>query len=105
MTAFGPGSFAVKLAFEGESVRQSVTGKAERPAAGVVPTVCFKPEEIDPALYYFLEDVKETVGGCNSWVAVVVGDVSRRDRLLEILGDPGRFIDKYINPDVPSDPQ
>jgi len=97
MTAVGTGSFAVELALEAESVRRSVTSQAGKPVSRQVPTTCFKPEELEDALYFFLEDVKETTRSCNAWVAVLVGDVSRRDRILEVLGDPGAFIDKYIN--------
>jgi len=97
MTAVGHGSFGVELALEAESVRRSVTGQAGKPVSRQVPTTCFKLEELEDALYYFLEDVKEANPACNAWVAVLVGDLSRRDRILEVLGDPGAFIDKYIN--------
>ncbi|MBI3856484.1 MAG: glucosamine-6-phosphate deaminase [Planctomycetes bacterium] len=95
VTAWGPGSFAVKLALEGESVRRNVAGGEGRQ----VPAVCYKAEEVDDALYYFLEDVKETVRTCNAWVAVVVGSPAHRERLLEALGDPAAFIDRHINAD------
>lgn len=95
VTAWGGGSFAVKLAFEQEAVRGSVVGDSGKPARQV-PVTCFKAEQVDQALYYFLEDVKETTRTCNVWVAVVAGDISHRERLLGGLGDPGAFIDEHI---------
>ena len=97
VTAIGTGSFALELAFEAESVRRSVTGQAGKPASRQVPTRCFKLEELDEGLFYFLEDSKEVSTNCNAWVAALVGDLSRRDRILEALGDPGAFIDQHIN--------
>lgn len=95
VTACGPGSFAATLAFETDTVRQSVAGSS---AARRIPTVCYKAEEVDDAIYYFLEDVKETTRTCSSWVAVVVGNVPYRERLLGALSDPAAFIDEHINP-------
>jgi glucosamine-6-phosphate deaminase len=97
VTAWGAGAFAVKLAFETDSVRRSVGGEEGGPAARQVPTVCYKPEEVDEALYYFLEDVKESGRTCNAWAAVVVGNVSHRERILGALDDPAAFIDEHIN--------
>jgi glucosamine-6-phosphate deaminase len=92
LTAWGPGSFEAKVAFEADS------GRTERE----VPAVSFKPEELDAALFYFLEDVKEAVRSCNSWVAVLLSSASQRDRILEALGDPGSFIDRYVS-NLPGD--
>src|SRR6185295_18244078 len=84
VTAWGAGSFGAQLAFEG--------GKA----ASRLPMACYKPDELDNALYYFLEDVKEAVPGVSTWVAVVVENTWQRDRILEALGNPGKFIDQHI---------
>jgi hypothetical protein len=96
VTACGNGSFAVELALETEAVRRSVTSQGGKPSRQV-PTSCFKLEELDEALFYFLEDSKELSRTTNAWVAVLIGDLSRRDRILEVLGDPGAFIDQHIN--------
>jgi glucosamine-6-phosphate deaminase len=93
VTAFGPGSFAVKMAFEAEWTRENVVGRSSDRG---IPTACYKPEEVDDALYFHLEDVKESVRGCNGWVAVVVGDPGYRERILSALADPAAFIDDYI---------
>jgi len=97
VTAWGAGSFAVELAFDGESVRGSVTGPAGRGPARQVPTACFDPDQVDRALYHFLEDVTEIQPDVNAWVAVLVGDLGRREHFLDALGDPGTFIDRHIN--------
>jgi glucosamine-6-phosphate deaminase len=95
VTAWGAGSFAVKLAFEAEWMRQNVAGGEEGTVVRGVPTVCYKADEVDDALYFCLEDVKESVPGCNCWVAVVVGDPGHRERILAALADPAAFIDDY----------
>jgi glucosamine-6-phosphate deaminase len=94
VTAWGGGAFALELAFEADVVRRNVAGSG-KPAARPT-TACYKPEQLDEALYYFLEDVKEAHPTCNAWVAVLVGDLSRRDAILQALGDPGAFIDRHI---------
>jgi glucosamine-6-phosphate deaminase len=86
VTVWGPGAFDAKVAFETDAGR----GSRE------IPSVSYKPEELDQALFYFLEDVKDTVRACNAWVAVVVSGGSARDRIMEALGNPGAFIDRYI---------
>jgi PAT family beta-lactamase induction signal transducer AmpG len=96
-SGLGTGAFGVELALEAESVRRSVAGPSGKPASRQVPTRCFKGEELDDALYCFLEDVTETVPDCEAWVAVLLGDVSRRDHILDVLSDPGAFIDRHIN--------
>jgi glucosamine-6-phosphate deaminase len=103
VTAWGQGSFAVKMAFEAEWTRENVAGGAQWTQENVaggrsgrgVPTTCYKADEVDDALYYYLEDVKETVPGCNGWVAVVIGDPGHRDRILGALADPAAFIEDY----------
>jgi hypothetical protein len=79
-TVLGPGAFEAKVAFERE-----------------IPSVSYKPEQLDDALFYFLDDVTDTVRACNSWVAVVVSSASQKDRIMEALGDPGSFIDRFIS--------
>lgn len=97
VTAWGAGAFAVELAFEAESVRRSVSGPQGRDPARQVPTRTFKPDQLDSALYHFLEDVTETDPDCDAWVAVLLGDLPRREHFLDALGDPGAFIDRHIN--------
>jgi glucosamine-6-phosphate deaminase len=91
VTAWGPGSFAVKMAVESQGMRHDVAGRPLQ----AIPTECYKADEVDDALYFYLEDIKETVQGCNRWVAVVVGDPGYREQILAALADPAAFIDDY----------
>jgi len=97
VTAWGAGAFAVELAFETESHRRSVAGQSGKGPARSIPTSSYKPDQLDSALYHFLEDVTEIDPDCTSWVGVLVGDLARRDHFLDALGDPGTFIDRHIN--------
>jgi glucosamine-6-phosphate deaminase len=83
MTAWGPGALRMEVAFESG-------------AAKAIPAAAYKPDELDAALFYFLEDVKEELRTVNSWVAVLAGPGMQRDRILDALGDPGSFIDHYL---------
>jgi glucosamine-6-phosphate deaminase len=94
VTAWGAGAFAIELALEADSARRHVASSGK--PAGRPTTSCFKPEQLDEALYSFLEDAKEAHPTCNAWVAVLVGDLSRQDYILQALGDPGAFIDRHI---------
>jgi len=97
VTAWGPGAFEVKLAFESDTVRRSVAGEVGRAALRQIPSQAYKHEELDQALFYFLEDVKEILPTCNAWVGVLVGKVPERDRIVAALGNPGAFIDQYLS--------
>jgi glucosamine-6-phosphate deaminase len=97
LTAWGPGAFEAKLAFESDSVRRSVAGETGRAALRRIPAEAYKAEELDNALFYFLEDVKDLLPTCNGWVGVVVGNVPQRDRIVAALGSPGAFIDQYLS--------
>jgi len=97
LTAWGPGSFEVKLAFESDTVRRSVSGEVGRAALRQIPSQAYKQEELDKALFYFLEDVKEILPTCNAWVGVLVGKVPERDRIVAAMGNPGAFIDQYLS--------
>jgi glucosamine-6-phosphate deaminase len=97
LTAWGPGAFQAKLAFESDSVRRSVSGEVGRAALRQIPAEAYKVEEIDKALFYFLEDVKELLPTCNTWVGVLIGNVLQRDRIVSVLGNPGAFIDQYLS--------
>jgi len=97
VTAWGAGAFEVKLAFESDTVRRSVAGEVGRAALRQIPAEAYKVEELDKALFYFLEDVKELLPTCNAWVGVLVGNVLERDRIIAVMGSPGAFIDQYLS--------
>jgi glucosamine-6-phosphate deaminase len=97
LTAWGVGAFDAKLAFESDSVRRSVSGEVGRAALRQIPSEAYKPDELDQSLFYFLEDVKELLPTCNAWVAVLLGKVPQRDRIIAALGSPGAFIDQYLS--------
>jgi glucosamine-6-phosphate deaminase len=97
VTAWGPGAFGAKLAFESDAVRRSIAGEVGRGALRQIPTEAFKMEELEKALFYFLEDVKELLPTCNAWVGVLVGKVPERDRIVAALSNPGAFIDQYLS--------
>jgi glucosamine-6-phosphate deaminase len=106
MTAWGRGSGGLELVFDNEGVAQGVRKGTEKTDNNVILTVSHKVEELDKALFWFLDSCSpapEYVETCTSWVAVLVGNVPRREHLAEVLGDPGCFIDEYINADIPSD--
>jgi glucosamine-6-phosphate deaminase len=108
LTAWGRGSGGLELVFDNECVARGVRIGSPETDENVILTVSHKVEELDKALFWFLDSCSpapEYVETCTSWVAVLVGDVPQRDHLTEVLGDPGSFIDDYINSDLPSDPQ
>ena len=95
VTAWGAGAFAVEMAFEADLARRTMSGSAR--GAARPPVACYKPDNLDDALYHFLENVKESHPTVSSWVSVLVGEVPKRDRILEALGNPGAFIDEHVN--------
>ena len=62
-----------------------------------VPAEAYKVDELDKALFYFLEDVKDVLPTCSAWVGVVVGNLPQRERIVAALGNPGAFIDQYVS--------
>jgi glucosamine-6-phosphate deaminase len=99
-TIWGKGASAMELAFDQEdSARALRLTHQDVTDDNVVLTSSFKPDDLDRALFYFLDVVKPArvyEPTCTSAVAVLVGTYARKDHLLESLAHPGDFIDGYV---------
>lgn len=107
LTAWGSGSGGLELIFDNESVVPGVRRGTPDTDGSEFISVSYKTDELEKALFYFLDSCSpapEYQDTCNSWVVVLVGAVGQREWILNALADRGRFIDQYINQDVPSDP-
>lgn len=98
-TCWGKGSSALELALDSEEVnRGHQTGIGESADLAIV-THSYKLEELEEALFLFLNDAEPSAGyaeTCSSAIAVVVGRPPKRDTLLQHLTHPGEFIDGYV---------
>jgi glucosamine-6-phosphate deaminase len=107
MTAWGKASSGMELAFDSEGVNRGLQTGIGESADRALLTYSFKPEDLDEALYLFLNDTQPSPAyekTCTSAMAVVVGKPPKRDELMKHLQQPGAFIDAYAQQDD-EDPQ
>jgi glucosamine-6-phosphate deaminase len=99
VTTWGKGAGIMEVAFDEESVSAAVRYKRDVSEMNVIRTDSYKPEDLDEALFHYLDTVLPAVAyelTCSTSVAVIVGEVPNRERLLRSLSHPGAFIDEYV---------
>lgn len=100
VTLWGKLSSAMELAVDTECVHRGLqTGIAES-AEDVILTMSYKIDDLNDALFMFLNTVEAApsyAATCTAAVAVVVGNVPKREDLLQGLTHPGEFIDRYVS--------
>lgn len=100
VTVFGKGASAMELAFEQEFTGRAVRYQREVTAENLIPANSFKSDDLDDAMFHYLNTVQPAPVfelTCTSSVAVIVGNVHRREQLLDMLSHPGEFIDAYVS--------
>ncbi|HVR83288.1 MAG TPA: glucosamine-6-phosphate deaminase [Planctomycetota bacterium] len=102
VTCWGKASSAMELAFDGMCVKRGLQTGISETAGKVVMTMSYKPEDLEEALFMFLDSIapaEHYKESCKSAIAVVVGKPPKRDQLLQHLTHPGEFIDAYVSAD------
>ena len=99
VTAWGKGASSMELAMDGACVERDLERSQGDSPEDAILTYSFKQEDLEAALFLFLNDAQASPAfekTCTSAVALLVGKPPRKDRLLEHLARPGEFIDQYI---------
>jgi len=99
ITTWGKGAASMEVAFDEESVTHAIRLKRDVSEANVIRTDSYKPDDLEDALFHYLDTVLPAMDyeqTCSTSVAVIVGQVPDRERLLRILKHPGDFIDEYV---------
>jgi len=99
ITIWGKGSGSMEVAFDEESVTHAIRCPREVSEANVIRTDSYKPDDLEDALFHYLDTVLPAADyetTCSTSVAVIVGQVPDRERLLRSLRNPGAFIDEYV---------
>ncbi|HLY12362.1 MAG TPA: glucosamine-6-phosphate deaminase [Planctomycetota bacterium] len=108
VTAWGKGASSMELAVDGVCVERDLQAGLGESSDSAIRTHSYKPEDLEEALFLFLNDVQPSPAfekTCTSAVAVVVGKPPKRDLLLQHLTHPGEFIDGYITAEDDEEPQ
>jgi hypothetical protein len=108
VTCWGKASSALELAFDNVSVDRGLQKGIRETAESAILTYSYKPEDLDEALFLFLNDAQAAPAyqkTCGSALAVVVGRPPRRDQLLQHLTHPGEFMDAYVSAEGEEDGQ
>ncbi|HUR38075.1 MAG TPA: glucosamine-6-phosphate deaminase [Planctomycetota bacterium] len=99
ITTWGKGAGSMEVVFDEESVTHSIRCYSKVTEANVIRTDSYKPEQLEDALFHYLDTVLPAADfeqTCSTSVAVIVGQVPDRERLLQSLSHPGAFIDEYV---------
>jgi len=108
LTAWGKGSSVMELAFDEEALLHFHRLKQDETDENAILTTSHRPDDLEKALFLFLDNLQASPAyedTCDAAVAVVVGTVSRRESLLEILAHPGEFIDRSVSAAGDEEPQ
>jgi hypothetical protein len=100
MTAWGKGASVMELIFDHEVVSHFHRMRREEGDENAILTGSHRPEDLEKALFLFLDSIRPAPVyelTCDAAVAVLAGQVPRRELLLESLTHPGEFIDRYVS--------
>ena len=102
ITCWGKSASALELAFDSVCVDRGLQKGIGESSDNAILTYSYKQEDLDEALFLFLNDASPAPAyekTCAAALAILVGKVPHREDLIQHLTHPGEFIDAYVSAD------